>query len=119
MATCGRPSARRATSATHFTNRCAKSRPAIFSFCDSRVAALGIARSYCYESPKPAEFGKIGGNWGPIGWKVEVAFRELVNRVRPKDHIAELRALLPAKYSPLRIRSPTSVVPLSNETLST
>ena len=74
----------------------------VFSFRDTRVAALGIARPYCYESPKPTEFGSIGGNWGPVGWKVEVAFRELANRVRPKDHIVELRALLPAKYSPLR-----------------
>jgi hypothetical protein len=74
----------------------------ILSFRDTRIAALGIACSYCYESPKPTEFGSIGGNWGPVGWKVEVAFRELANRVRPKDYIAELRALLPAKYSPLR-----------------
>jgi putative restriction endonuclease len=74
----------------------------VFSFRDTRIAALGIARSYCYESPKPTEFGSIGSNWGPTGWKVEVAFREITNRVRPKDHIAELRALLPAKYSPLR-----------------
>jgi putative restriction endonuclease len=74
----------------------------IFSFRDTRIAALGIARSYCYESPKPTEFCSIGSNWGPTGWKVEVAFRELANRVRSKDHIAELRALLPDKYSPLR-----------------
>lgn len=74
----------------------------VFSFRDTRVAALGITRSYCYESPKPTEFGSVGGNWGAIGWKVEVAFRELENRVRPKDHIDELRKLLPAKYSPLR-----------------
>jgi putative restriction endonuclease len=74
----------------------------VFSFRDTRVAALGIARSYCYESPKPTEFGSIGGNWGAIGWKVEVAFRELANQVRPKDHTGELRTLLPAKYSPLR-----------------
>ncbi len=75
---------------------------AVFSFRDTRVAALGIARSYCYESPKPTEFGNVGSNWGAIGWKVEVAFRELTNQVRPKDHIGELRPLLPAKYSPLR-----------------
>jgi hypothetical protein len=29
----------------------------IFSFRDTRIAALGIARSYRYESPKPTEFG--------------------------------------------------------------
>jgi hypothetical protein len=27
----------------------------IISFRDTRIAALGIARSYCYESPKPTE----------------------------------------------------------------
>jgi hypothetical protein len=29
----------------------------IFSFRDVRIAALGIARSDCDESPKPTEFG--------------------------------------------------------------
>lgn len=74
----------------------------IFSFSDTRVAALGIARSFCYESPKPQEFGATGTNWSQIGWKVDVAFRELQNNVRPMDHLAELRPLLPARYAPLR-----------------
>ena len=29
----------------------------IFSFVDTRIVAIGTAQSYCYESPKPAEFG--------------------------------------------------------------
>lgn len=74
----------------------------ILSFLDTRIAAIGIARSYCYESPKPTEFGRAGSYWGAIGWKVDVSFRELANRIRPKDHIAELRGFLPEKYSPLR-----------------
>lgn len=77
----------------------------VFSYFDTRIAALGIAQSYCYESPKPTEFGSAGANWGPdgaIGWKVEVAFRKLEHSIRPKDSIAELRRFLPAKYSPLR-----------------
>jgi hypothetical protein len=59
-------------------------------------------RSYCYESPKPTEFGAAGSNWGAIGWKVEAQFTELQHRVRPKEFIHELVAHLPAKYSPLR-----------------
>lgn len=74
----------------------------VFSFVDTRIAALGIARSYCYESPKPTEFGSAGAYWGAIGWKVDVSFRELANRIRPKDHIATLRGFLPNRYSPLR-----------------
>jgi putative restriction endonuclease len=74
----------------------------IFSLRDTRIAALGIARSYCYESPKPTEFGTAGSYWELIGWKIDVSFREPDNRIHPKSHIGELRGLLPEKYSPLR-----------------
>ena len=74
----------------------------VFSFFDTRVAALGIARSYCYESPKPEEFGQAGTAWSEIGWRVDVAFRRLSNAIRPMDHISRIRSLLPAKYAPLR-----------------
>ena len=29
----------------------------VLSFCDTRIAALGIVSGYCRESPKPEEFG--------------------------------------------------------------
>lgn len=74
----------------------------IFSFADTRILALGIARSYCWESPKPREFGTAGQNWEDIGWKVAVSFTELANKIRPKDHISVLRPLLPERYSPLQ-----------------
>jgi hypothetical protein len=74
----------------------------VFSFRATRIAALGLARSYCYESPKPTEFGGIGDKWGAIGWKVEVSFHKLKNLMRPKDHIAELRGFLAERYAPLR-----------------
>jgi putative restriction endonuclease len=74
----------------------------IFSFMDTRILAIGIAQSYCWESPKPLEFGTAGENWENIGWKVKVSFTKLTNKVRPKDHIELLRPLLPARYSPLQ-----------------
>ena len=74
----------------------------IFSFRDTRIAALGIARSYCYESPKPTEFGTAGSYWEATAKKIDVTFRELENRVHAKSHIGELRGMLPEKYSPLR-----------------
>ena len=74
----------------------------IFSFMDTRILALGIAVSYCWESPKPLEFGTAGQNWENIGWKVKVNFTELANKIRPKDHIGVLRPLLPDRYSPLQ-----------------
>jgi len=74
----------------------------IFSFRETRIFAVGIAESYCWESPKPEEFGRAGQNWENIGWKVQTNFTELTNKVRPKDHIDILRTLLPSKYSPLQ-----------------
>lgn len=73
----------------------------VFSFCDTRIAAVGFARSFCYESPKPEEFGNAGLNWSAVGWKVEVRFQELQNRIRPKDLMEFLRPHLPEKYAPL------------------
>lgn len=74
----------------------------IFSFVDTKIIAIGIAQSYCLESPKPTEFGTAGEYWENIGWRVKVNFTKLLNQVRPKDHIDVLRPLLPQKYSPLQ-----------------
>lgn len=74
----------------------------VFSFADTRIQAIGVAQSYCWENPKPAEFGDAGQNWENIGWKVRVGFTELVHKLRPKDHIDILRPLLPKRYSPLQ-----------------
>jgi putative restriction endonuclease len=74
----------------------------IFSFKDSRILAIGIAESYCWECPKPLEFGNAGSNWENIGWKVKVRFTQLTHQIRPKEHIAQLRPFLPTKYSPLQ-----------------
>lgn len=74
----------------------------IFSFSDTRIAAIGIARSYCYESPKPTEFGTAGINWSTTGWKVDVEFQELQHRIRPMDHLEALVPTLPARYAPIQ-----------------
>ncbi len=74
----------------------------VFSFVETRIVAVGVVGSYCYESPKPAEFGGVGLNWEAIGWRVRVNFVSLHNRIRPKDHINLLRNLLPTRYSPLQ-----------------
>jgi putative restriction endonuclease len=73
----------------------------VLSFADTRVLAIGIAHSHCYECPKPVEFGSAGMNWDTVGWKVEVRFTELQDRVRPAEYIDMLRSHLPERYSPL------------------
>jgi putative restriction endonuclease len=74
----------------------------VFSFGDTRIVAIGTAASFCYESPRPAEFGGVGLNWDKIGWRVRANFTPLMHRIRPKDHIDILRPMLPARYSALQ-----------------
>jgi len=74
----------------------------IFSFVDTRITAIGIAKSYCWECPKPTEFGSTGQNWENIGWRVNVSFVSLLNKIRPKDHMDVLKSVLPQRYSPLQ-----------------
>jgi putative restriction endonuclease len=74
----------------------------VFSFVDTRVSAIGIAKSYCWECPKPTEFGAAGQYGENIGWRVNVSFTLLLNKIRPKDHMGVLRVVLPDRYSPLQ-----------------
>lgn len=74
----------------------------IFSFCETKIKAVGLAVGVAETSPKP-DFGKAGGNWSKEGWLVSVEFRELKNQIRPKDHMDLLLPHLPSKYSPLQV----------------
>src|SRR4029078_7329031 len=73
----------------------------VFSFCDTRIKAIGVVIAGAQTGPKP-DFGTAGLNWSREGWFVPVDYCVLNNQIRPKDHAAILRAFLPAKYSPLR-----------------
>jgi putative restriction endonuclease len=74
----------------------------ILSFVDTKVVAVGIAESFCFESPKPTEFGTTGSNWENVGWKISVRFTSLLNQVRPKNHMEIIANVLPPRYSPLQ-----------------
>jgi putative restriction endonuclease len=73
----------------------------IFSFADTLIRAIGIAKSHCYECPKPLEFGTVGMNWEQVGWKVDVEYRPLSSPIKPSTGMAVLSPLLPERYSPL------------------
>lgn len=74
----------------------------VFSFSGTYIKAIGVAQSYCYECPKPLEFGSAGMVWDDVGWRVDVAFREESLPVRPSDHMTQIRPHLPERYAPLR-----------------
>jgi len=74
----------------------------VLSFEGTHIRAISVVQSYCYECPKPAEFGVAGPNWNQIGWKVDVHYIDLINQIRPADHINQIRTALPERFSPLQ-----------------
>lgn len=74
----------------------------VFSFKDTFIQAIGVVTDFCFEAPKPDEFGSTGTNWSRIGWKVPVHWNMLTKKLRPSEHMNRLAPLLPGKYAPLR-----------------
>ncbi|WP_298632514.1 HNH endonuclease signature motif containing protein [uncultured Umboniibacter sp.] len=74
----------------------------VFSFADGHIKAVGIARTYCYEFPKPTEFGAAGDNWNSAGWRIDVGFKELTQSFRPRDYNEYVQPLLAEKHAPLK-----------------
>jgi putative restriction endonuclease len=88
----------------HFYNTMREVQPGdlVLSFRSTRIVAVGVAKSWCYESPKPVEFGSAGLNWEAVGWRVDVHWTDLQHQVRPAEHIGALRHTLPERYAPLQ-----------------
>jgi len=74
----------------------------VLSFQGTYIRAVGMARSFAYECPKPTEFGTTCANWSQVGWRVDVSFSMLRHQIKPSDHMELLRTELPGKYSPLK-----------------
>ncbi len=74
----------------------------VFSFCNTRIQALGVVTGPAQTAPKP-DFGNAGGYWSKEGWFVPVYYVAFDSPIRPKDHIEILRLFLPQKYSPLQL----------------
>lgn len=73
----------------------------IFSYAGGAIRGFGIARTHCYTSPRPDEFGHIGQAWDEIGWRVDVSFCRITPALHPSAHMSSLRSVLPERYSPI------------------
>lgn len=72
----------------------------IFSY-SSTLRAYGIAKTAAYSSSRPEEFGKTGESWNSDGWRVDVEFHEVKNKIKPSDYITQISPLLSAKHFPI------------------
>lgn len=75
----------------------------VYSYAEAALCAVGVVLARAYEAPEPALCGAIGdGRRAAVGWHVPVRFRQIGTPLRPKDHAAELAAVLPRKHAPIR-----------------
>lgn len=74
----------------------------VLSFEGTYIRAIGVIQSYCYECPKPSEFGAAGPNWELIGWKVDVHYHVLRHQIRPADNMPVLAPHVAERYAPLQ-----------------
>jgi putative restriction endonuclease len=73
----------------------------VFSYAAGLIHGAGIAKTHCYTSPRPNEFGHIGNAWDVIGWRVDVAFSATSNPIKPRDVLGEIRPYIGILHSPL------------------
>jgi hypothetical protein len=74
----------------------------VFSYANTQIIAIGIARSSAYTSNKPKDFGNAGMTWSEEGWAVDVDFQKAEKPVAPKLHLNLIAPMLPQKYSPIQ-----------------
>lgn len=74
----------------------------VFSFAGGHIKAIGLAKTYCYEFPKPTEFGNAGSNWDDAGWRIEVGFQEIPTPFRPRDFNNQVQKMLADIHAPLK-----------------
>lgn len=74
----------------------------VLSFEGTFIRAIGVAGSFCYECPKPKEFGSAGPNWDEVGWKVDLFYMDLKHQIRPIEHMTAIAPALPERYAPLQ-----------------
>jgi putative restriction endonuclease len=73
----------------------------VFSFAFGAIQGFGMAKTHCYTSPRPDEFGHIGHSWNEVGWRVDVDFTRIPELVRPSQHMQAILPTLPERYSPI------------------
>jgi putative restriction endonuclease len=75
----------------------------VFSYANAEIDAIGVVMERVRSAPIPTEAGRTAElGQTDEGWLLPVRFERLSRPLVVKDHMRELRALLPARQSPIR-----------------
>ena len=73
----------------------------IFSYADGLIRGAGAAKTHCYTSPRPDEFGHIGNAWDTVGWRVDVGFVAATDPTQPRAILNQIGPYIGVRHSPL------------------
>ena len=73
----------------------------IFSYAGGLIRGAGVAKTHCYTSPRPDEFGRIGDAWDIIGWRVDIKFSTAGAPIEPRAILSEIGPYIGVRHSPL------------------
>ena len=59
----------------------------VFSYKGQKIVALWVVRSRGYSASKPKEFGGVGDNWSEEGWRVDMDYNLLHNKIQPAQNM--------------------------------
>jgi hypothetical protein len=87
---------------SHYYNNMTLIRPGdlVFSYASSRLVSLGIAKSSAYSSSIPKDH-VTDDSWAEEGWRVDIEYYDLDNKISPTEHFETIKPYLPEKYGPL------------------
>ena len=74
----------------------------VYVHSGGRIGMLGLVAGASFPARQVVAGGQRGTRRGAAGWRLPVHFEELLQPLRPKDHLAAFKAQLPAQHSPLR-----------------
>jgi putative restriction endonuclease len=74
----------------------------VYSFADGAIQGFGMARTHCYTSPQPVDFGHIGQAWNEVGWRMDIDFQRFTDPILPTQHMQVIAPTLPERYFPIR-----------------
>ena len=75
----------------------------VFVHAAGRIAMLGLVAGAPFEARRVAAGGKRATRGRSVGWRLPVHFEELLRPLRPKDHLAALKQVMPPRHAPLRV----------------
>ena len=74
----------------------------VYVHSGGRIAVLGVVAGTAFPAGKSDAGQGRGARRGAPGWRLPVHIEQLEQPLRPKDHAAAFKPLLPAKHAPLR-----------------